>query len=254
MDYVLVLILGLVIGSFLNVCIYRIPKEESIAFPPSHCMKCGYRLKWYDLVPVISYITLKGRCRKCKDKISIQYPIVEIANGLIYLSIYYKYGITLSCIQFMFLSSLILVIGFIDFKTKFVYTNTVIVGVAVDVIFILISWYTSKTFPIDNIAGGILAFLIIWIIVVITRGMGMGEGDAEIALVSGLLLGIKGASFMLFCSIILGGIVSGFILLLKLKDRKSEIAFGPFMAVGTLISILFGDMVVSYYLSTILIL
>ena len=88
--YLLVLIIGLCIGSFLNVCIYRIPREESIAYPSSHCTSCGYELKFYDLIPVLSYIFLRGRCRKCKEKVSIIYPLIEILNGLIYLVLFIK--------------------------------------------------------------------------------------------------------------------------------------------------------------------
>lgn len=115
---VFILIIGLVIGSFLNVCIYRIPRKESIAFGASHCTKCGNRIKWYDLVPVISYLILRGRCRYCKDKISIQYPIIELVNGLAYFGLYKLFNLSLgfyiSCIVF----SVILVVGMIIFLQK----------------------------------------------------------------------------------------------------------------------------------------
>lgn len=115
---VFILIIGLVIGSFLNVCIYRIPRKESIAFGASHCTKCGNRIKWYDLVPVISYLILRGRCRYCKDKISIQYPIIELVNGLAYFGLYKLIGLNLwfyiSCIVF----SVVLVLGMILFLQK----------------------------------------------------------------------------------------------------------------------------------------
>lgn len=247
MEYLLILLLGLVIGSFLNVCIFRIPREESIAFPGSHCMKCGYELKWYDLVPVVSYIILHGKCRKCGDKISLQYPIIEIANGLMYIALYYKYGLSLDCIKYMILCSLMIVIGVIDFKTKYVYIQTTIFGVTAGIIFIICDWVINKSLPLDNILGGLLGFVFIWLIVVITRGM--GEGDIEISLVGGLFLGLKGTIFMLFSAIILGGIVSGIILLLKLKDRKAEIAFGPYLGIGAIISVFFGTQIINLYLT-----
>ena len=251
MEYLLVLLLGLVIGSFLNVCIFRIPREESIAFPGSHCMKCGYKLKWIDLIPVFSYIALHGKCRKCGDKISIQYPIIEIANGLIYIFIYYKYGLSLECLKCMILCSLMIVIGVIDFKTKFVYMQTTIFGVISGIGFIVLDWIINKSFPIDNIAGGFLGFIFIWLIVVVTKGM--GEGDIEISLVGGLFLGLKGTIFMLFSAVILGGIVSGIILLLKLKDRKAEIAFGPYLGIGAVISMFFGNEIINMYITKFMI-
>lgn len=101
---IIVLIFGIVIGSFLNVCIYRIPRKESIAFGASHCTKCGNRIKWYDLIPIISYLILRGKCRVCKEKISLQYPLIELTNGLAYFGLYYllNFGVlfTISCIAF----------------------------------------------------------------------------------------------------------------------------------------------------------
>ena len=115
------------------------------------------------------------------------------------------------------------------------------------IVFIVCDWVINKSFPLDNILGGLLGFVFIWLIVVITRGM--GEGDIEISLVGGLFLGLKGTIFMLFSAIILGGIVSGIILLLKLKDRKAEIAFGPYLGIGAIISVFFGTQIINLYLT-----
>ena len=128
MDYALIAILGLVIGSFLNVCIYRIPKEESIAFPPSHCANCKHNLSPIDLVPVFSYIFLRGRCRYCKEKISIRYPLIESLNGILYLIVYLKFGLTLIALKYCILVSILIVIGMIDYDTQFVFTSTTIFG------------------------------------------------------------------------------------------------------------------------------
>ena len=118
---IFILIFGLVIGSFLNVCIYRIPRKESIAFGASHCTKCGNRINWYDLIPIISYLILRGQCRKCKDKISIQYPIIELINGLAYFGLYKIFGFDIlfyiSCIVFSIL--LVVVTIFILQKINF---------------------------------------------------------------------------------------------------------------------------------------
>ena len=244
---VLSIMFGLCIGSFLNVCIYRIPREESIVFPGSHCMKCGYELKWYDLIPVVSYISLRGKCRKCGDRISIQYPIVELLNAVIYLIIYLEYGYSLDTLKFMVLVSFLIVIAVIDFKTMFVYTNTIIVGAVFGVIFTLVQWYTEKSFPLDNIYGALIGTVVIGAIVLVTHGM--GEGDIEIVAVSGLFLGAKCSIFMLFSGVVLGGIVAAIILILKLKDRKDEIAFGPYLAVGSILSVLVGNQIMNWYFS-----
>lgn len=246
MDIFLVVIFGLVIGSFLNVCICRIANEESIAFPPSHCTNCGYELKAKDLIPVLSYIFLGGKCRSCKEKISIQYPIVEILNAILYIAIYLKFGFTLNLFKFCLFASILIVIGFIDFKTKYVYNSTVVFGVVSGILFAVLEWMETKSIPWNYIAGAFIGFGIIYLIVILTRGM--GEGDIDIALICGLFLGIKGILVTLFLAIILGGIVATIILIFKLKERKAEIAFGPYLAIGGIIACLYGSRLIDIYL------
>ena len=246
MDIFLVVIFGLVIGSFLNVCICRIANEESIAFPPSHCTNCGYELKAKDLIPVLSYIFLGGKCRSCKEKISIQYPIVEILNAILYIAIYLKFGFTLNLFKFCLFASLLIVIGFIDFKTKYVYNSTVVFGVVSGILFAVLEWMETKSIPWNYIAGAFIGFGIIYLIVILTRGM--GEGDIDIALICGLFLVIKGILVTLFLAIILGGIVATIILIFKLKERKAEIAFGPYLAIGGIIACLYGSRLIDIYL------
>ncbi len=247
MDYVLIIILGLVIGSFLNVCIYRIPVEESIAFPPSHCTKCKHHLSPIVLIPVFSYIFLRGRCKYCNEKISIRYPIIETLNGILYLIVYLKFGLTLIALKYCILVSILIVIGMIDYDTQFVFTNTTIFGGIVAVIFIGIQAIVYKVGIIDLIAGGAIGFGIIGLIVILTKGM--GEGDIEIATVCGLFLGMKGILLGLFLAIILGGIVGIIILALKLKKAKEKMAFGPCIAIGSLISMLWGVEILKFYWS-----
>ncbi len=244
---IFVLIIGLCIGSFLNVCIYRIPREESIVFPQSHCTVCGHELKVLDLIPVLSYLFLKGRCRKCGEKISVKYPLVEILNGVLYLLIYLRFGLSLNFIAYSILTSLLIVISFIDLDCKYIYSSTTILGAVLGSVYILIGLYTKDANLINNILGGAIGYLIIYLIVVITKGM--GQGDAEIAGICGLFIGIKGILVALFIAIVLGGLVAAIILLFKLKDRKTEIAFGPYIAIGTIIYILIGKKLLSLYLS-----
>lgn len=245
MDYVLIVILGLVIGSFLNVCIYRIPKEESVVYPPSHCTNCNHKLGPLDLIPVISYLFLGGKCRYCKLKISPAYMLVEIFNGIIYVFLYLKYGFTIDFVIYCLLVSLLIVISIIDYKTQFIYTKTTIFGVFIGVIFVLIKSVEFGSIQFDYIVGSICAFLIIELIVKLTKAM--GEGDAEIVAICGLVLGVKGSLLMLFLSVVIGGIVASFILILGLKKARDKIAFGPFIAIGTIISLFFKYEILNWY-------
>ena len=203
---ILILIIGLCIGSFLNVCIYRIPREESIAFPPSHCTSCGYELKAVDLIPIISYLFLKGKCRKCGEKISIKYPLVELLNGVLYLLIFLKFGLSLSFVFYSLLTSLLIVISYIDLDSKYIYSSTTILGVVLAAIYIVVGLYTKDISISNNVLGGAIGYGIIYLIVVITKGM--GQGDAEVAGVCGLFIGIKGILVCLFISVVLGGLVA----------------------------------------------
>lgn len=247
MEIVFIVLLGLIIGSFLNVCIYRIAREESISFPQYHCTSCGYNLKPKDLVPVFSYIFLGGKCRCCKEKISIKYPLIEILNSCLYVLIYLRFGFTLELFKFCMFASLLIVIAFIDFETKYIYNSTVIFGVISGIVFNALIWIENKSIQWDYIVGAFIGFGIIYLIVILTGGM--GEGDVDIALICGLFLGIKGVIVTLFIAIILGGIVGSIILILKLKDRKAEIAFGPYLAIGGIISCLYGNYLIEIYLS-----
>lgn len=238
-------ILGLIIGSFLNVCIYRIPMEKSIAYPPSHCAKCNHNLSPLDLVPVISYIFLRGRCRYCSEKISMRYPLIESLNGILYLLVYLKFGLTLIALKYCILVSILIVIGMIDYDTQFVYTSTTIFGAIVAGIFIIMQAIVYKTGIIDLVLGGVIGLGIIGLIVFLTKGM--GEGDIEIAAICGLFLGTKGILLGLFLAIILGGIVGIIVLALKLKKAKEKIAFGPCIAIGSLISMLWGTELLNFY-------
>jgi len=250
LDYGLITVLGLVIGSFLNVCIYRIPVEESIAFPPSHCGKCKNNLSPIDLVPVFSYIFLRGKCRYCNEKISIRYPLIESLNCILYLIVYLKFGLTLIALKYCILVSILIVIGMIDYDTQFVFTSTTILGGIIAVIFIVIQAIVYKSGTVDLILGGAIGFGIIGVIVFLTKGM--GEGDIEIATVCGLFLGVKGILLGLFLAIILGGIVGIIILALKLKKAKEKIAFGPCIAIGSLISMLCGAEILKTYWSLLI--
>ncbi|KGM94539.1 peptidase A24 [Clostridium novyi A str. 4552] len=238
-------ILGTIIGSFLNVCICRIPAGESIVYPPSHCSNCKNNIKPYDLIPIISYVILKGQCRYCNEKISIKSPLMELFTGIMFLGLYLKFGITLELIKYLILFSFLIVIGGIDCNTTDVYFSTTSAGIGIGALFLAANWYFKlpiKTYFIGAIIGGIFILLI----AVLTGGMGFG--DVEICILSGIYIGTKLTILMLFLSFILGGAVGAILIISKKKSRKDYIPFGPYISIATMISVLFGEKIINWYL------
>lgn len=245
----LVFLFGLTIGSFLNVCIYRIPKGESISFPPSHCMGCGTRLKSFDLIPVLSYLLAKGKCRYCGDKISLQYPIIEILNAFIYFLLFYKFGLSLLFIKYSILCSVLLVISIIDYNHKIIPNSINLFLLLYGIIFSIID------FSFNNLTSNLLGLFIggglFLLIAIITKGA-MGGGDIKLVAVLGLLFGLKKILLIIFLSFIMGAIISILLLLFKIKKRKDYIPFGPFICIGGLITIIYGNNIIEWYLNTLL--
>lgn len=239
---------GSIIGSFLNVCIFRIPKEESIAFPPSHCGKCNSELKVKDLFPIFSYLFLKGKCRYCNEKVSIQYPIIEALTGLSFVLLYLTFGLTISLVTFMLFTALFIVIAIIDFKTQDVYDSTIICGVVFGIIGIAIEFFSGRNVDLISIALGAFVPALILAIIVWTTGA-MGWGDVEIIFVAGLFLGFKLNLLNLFLSVVIGGLVACFLLITKKKGGKDSIAFGPYIALSSYITLLCGEQILTWYLS-----
>ena len=248
--FLLILVLGTIIGSFLNVCIFRIPLKQSIAFPSSHCFHCHHKLGVLDLIPVFSFIFLKGKCRYCGEKISIQYPIIELINGIIYLLLFLKFDLSYSFVFYALFSSLLLVIAMIDFKTGLIPNKLIVFGILLGMIYFMMDWIINRSFLIikDGILGFLAGALIILVIILISRG-GMGAGDMKLMGVIGLFLGLKGVVLSLFLGILVGGIIGAVLLMTKIKDRKSAIPFGPFLALGTFVSLYWGEQIINWYLS-----
>lgn len=247
---ILIFTYGLLIGSFLNVCIYRIPREESIAFPSSHCPSCNTSLKWYDNIPISSYIILRGKCRYCSQKISTQYPIIEFLNAIIYLILFYKFNLTINFIFYALISSTLIIITIIDLKKMIIPDSLVITLLILSLLHTALNYIIHKI-PInfiDSIGGLILASIIFLLIIVISRG-GMGVGDATLIGALGFILGVKNILLTIFLSFILGGIISVFLLATKLKTKKDPIPFGPFIVLGFMITLFFGENLIEWYMS-----
>ncbi len=239
---------GLIFGSFFNVCIYRIPKEESVAFPPSHCPNCSNKLKPLDLIPVFSYLFLKGKCRYCGEKISPRYALVELFTGIIFLLLFLEYGISFVFFKYVILSSFLIIIGIIDYDTTDVYFKITLTGVVIGVI-LMLAGFVFHVSILDAVLGAFLGGGVIFLIVFLTKGM--GEGDIEICLLSGLYLGLSKTTVLLFLSFVIGGIIGILLLILKKKTRKDYIPFGPFIAAAGVITMLLGDKIINWYLNLI---
>lgn len=248
----LIFIYGLIIGSFLNVCIYRIPREESIVFPSSHCPICNTTLKWYDNIPFFSYMLLKGKCRYCSTKISIQYPIVETLNAIIYLILFYYFKLSLDFIYLSLISSVLIVITFIDLKEMIIPDVLVIILLILSVLYKILNYYLYNVPPqILNSLGGLLIAGGLFLAIVILSKGGMGGGDVTLISALGFILGIKYILLNIFLSFILGAIISIILLITKIKDRKDPIPFGPFIILGFYITVLFGERIMNFYFTLI---
>lgn len=247
--YIIIFVLGIIIGSFLNVCIYRIPREESIVFPSSHCTYCSHPLAWYDLVPIFSYLSLRGKCRYCRGAISPQYPIVEFLNGIIYLLLFLYFGLTINFIFYSFIISILIIISFIDYFHQIIPDGLVLLILVSTIIykaFIYIIYNTPLSF-LDSISGFIGAGLLFLIIALVSNG-GMGGGDIKLSAVLGFILGLKKTFLNILLSFIIGAVFSIILLLSGKKGRKDAIPFGPFINISFLITLLYGECIINWYI------
>jgi leader peptidase (prepilin peptidase) / N-methyltransferase len=244
-----VFIIGTILGSFFNVCIYRIPAGKSVVFPPSSCGHCNTRLKALDMIPVLSYLFLGGKCRYCKQSFSARYAIVELMTGVIYAALYMTYGFSFVFLKYIVLSSFLIVIGMIDFDTTDVYFATTISGIVAGIVFAAVGYFIGYGI-MQYIWGALLGGGVITAIILLTRGMGWG--DVEICLLCGVFIGFKLTVVTLFFSFIFGGFIGALLIITKKKSRKDYIPFGPYIALGAIVAILYGEKIVAWYLGSLL--
>ncbi|MGG5462969.1 prepilin peptidase [Clostridium sp. B9] len=243
---ILFFLFGTIIGSFLNVCIFRIPAGESIAFPPSHCGNCKKNLKPIDLVPVLSYLFLGGKCRYCKNKISIRYPLVELLTGFLYFLVYIYYGISFLTVKYIVLITFLIVISLIDYDTQDVYAVTTYPAIILGFVFALVGKFYFGESLTNYILGFAIASLAIFLVSKLTGGA-MGSGDIEIHAIAGVFLGWKLAIINIFLSFIIGGLLAVISILFKKKKRGDYIAFGPAIGISTILLIFLGNLIVPIY-------
>ena len=252
---IIIFILGLLIGSFLNVCIYRIPRGENIAYPPSHCTSCGNDIKPYDLIPVLSWIFLRGKCRNCREKISIRYALVELVTATLFLLTYFQYGMSIYLARYLILIPFLIVIAMIDYDTMEVYTATTWLAIVLGIVLLGVNFYVRE--PVATyVYGGLLGAGTIIFIILLSKLMlgteGMGWGDAEICGLCGMFLGLKLTLLMMFFSFIIGGAIGIYLLGIKKKNGRSEMPFGPSIIMATFLMIIWGDKILNWYFNIIL--
>ncbi len=244
MGVVLAALFGLIIGSFLNVVIYRMPRGESVVAGRSRCPACGRALAWYDLVPVLSYLALRGRCRYCRTPISPRYLLVELMTGAVFAALFYRFGPTPALAKYLFLGAVLIAATFIDLEHYLIPDRLVLAGLAGAVIL----GFAARDVGIWSALAGCAAgagFLLL--VVVISKG-GMGGGDVKLAAVTGLFLGWPFGPLGIFLGACVGGLVAFFLLLFRIKGRKDPLPFGPFIALGSFLALLWGKEVISWYL------
>ena len=250
----IIFLFGLCIGSFLNVVIYRLEKEQSFVKGRSYCPHCKHQLSWLDLVPVASFLFLKGKCRYCHKRISTQYPIVELATGLIFLFIFWFSGFywTLGigvwelvklCFMLYVASSLIVIFVY-DLKYYLIPDSVLFPAILIT--------FTYRFFQFLNFSNFIVAALIasgcFLFIFLISKGNWMGFGDVKLAILLGLLLGFPNILVGLFLSFFFGAIIGVALIYLNKKGLKSEVPFAPFLIAGTFIAIFLGQEIVNWYM------
>lgn len=239
---------GACIGSFLNVCIWRLPESQSIVSPPSKCPNCNKPIRFYDNIPIISYIWLWGKCRACRKPISIRYPLVEIITGLFACITAIKFGISYEAlIYFIFIAALI-VTTFIDIDHQIIPDIISLPGIAIGLLFsIVFESLHYKDSLIGILIGGGSLFLIAWGYHFFTGKDGMGGGDIKLLAMIGAFIGWKGVFFTIFVSSATGSIIGIMLMLIKQKDLKLAVPFGPFLAIGAILYIFFGPELLSWY-------
>lgn len=257
--YLIIITLGLLAGSFLNCIIYRLENNQGFLKGRSYCPKCKKEISWFDLIPVISFIILKGKCRNCQDKISLHYPLVEIITAGLFLFIYYYFSPQVSSLLNVTETIYVLIVFFVfllifiyDLK-HFIIPDSTIIFISVVILIWFIIGFFNNIFSLTDILlyvfSGIGASLFFLFFYLVSKGTWMGFGDVKFAIVLGLFLGFPKIIIALFLAFLLGALIGLIAIALKKKGLKSEIPFAPFLIIGTFISFFWGQSLLTWYLS-----
>ncbi len=248
-------LLGLTVGSFLNVCIDRLPRDESVVSPPSHCEACQHRLGLKDLIPVFSYLRLRGRCRYCRAAVSGKLLWVELAAGLIFAFLYWHFRLSPELGIMAFYACLFIVVFVIDLERGLILNKVVYPAMIVALLLALVPqpWLT-RWIVVNGVAnaalGGGVGFAIFLVIAIVSRG-GMGWGDVKLVALIGLAVGFPLVLFSVILGAILGSVVALALMIAKKRRFRETLPFGPFLALAAMITLLWGSDVLSWYMGLI---
>jgi len=238
---------GAAIGSFLNVLIYRIPEGQSIIFPSSRCPRCTHSIRFYDNIPIISYLILKGRCRDCHEKISLRYPLVETITALLSMFLFWKFGLSTKYLFSFIFTCALIVITFIDLDHQIIPDVITLPGIPV---FFLIAIFFMGIPVLEALLGILIGggclFAIAFIYELITKREGMGGGDIKLLALLGAFLGWKSLFFILFVSSLLGAVVGVSVMIARGKDMKYAVPFGPFLSIAAVAYLFVGIDVMNF--------
>jgi leader peptidase (prepilin peptidase)/N-methyltransferase len=266
-----VFLFGLLIGSFLNVCILRIPREESVVMPPSHCPACGAGIKPYDNIPVLSWMVLRGRCRKCKEPISPQYPAVELLTGLLFVGCYLMFGLSIEALKWAVFAALLVVLTVTDLRERILPDVVNFTGLGLGLLLSLFTlpvdgsagWMAGRVFGLelpvpvlslaDALIGAAAASGLLWIVAegyFRLRGReGMGLGDVKMMAMAGAFLGLQRAMLTILLGSLLGSLIGSAVIAFRHKGRDFELPFGTFLGAGAILVVFFGSATLDWYRS-----
>ena len=247
---ILVIGIGLALGSFLNVCIYRIPLKKSILFPNSFCPNCGAKIRAWDNIPLLSFILLKGKCRKCRTKISLQYPLVEFITSALIVITYLRYGLGWEFSAKAVLGLLLVTVFFIDLKHRIIPDVITLPAIFLGLFFSLLAESPSVVNSLIGIlAGGVLFYLSAILGELLFKKESLGGGDIKLAMMLGAFLGWQKLLLVFLLSALLGTMVGAAAMLFSKNVKETRmIPFGPFLALGSILAIFLGDMLISAYI------
>jgi leader peptidase (prepilin peptidase) / N-methyltransferase len=240
-------LVGACIGSFLNVCVYRWPEGLSVVSPPSRCPRCGTRIRWYDNVPVLGWLWLRGRCRSCREPVSIQYPLIELLTGLMWAGAAWRHGLSWETLSFALFFTILLGIALSDARTYIIPDEFSLGGL---VLGLLLSLAPGGIDPVRSLLGAFAGFALLWAVAMLGqlafRKEAMGGGDIKMLAMIGAFVGIPGVLLTVFLGALFGSLIFGPI---SLRTKKL-VPFGIFLALGAAISALWGSAIVEWYLRT----